>query len=78
MSQDNNKVRIRPPESTFQEIKYQRHLIDQKIPVRVRLSDNSEYTGTVEYYDAAFFRLTRKDGPNLFIYKHDVKYLYEL
>ena len=34
-------------------------------------------TGTIEYYDHSFIRLTRKDGPNLFIYKHDIKYLVE-
>jgi sRNA-binding regulator protein Hfq len=43
----------------------------------VKLSNNEEVAGTVEYYDASFIRLTRKDGPNLFIFKHDIKYLLE-
>ena len=66
------------PEQTFEEVKYLRHLIDERIPVRVRLSDNQEVQGVVEFYDANFIRITRDDAPNLFLFKHDIKYLYEL
>jgi host factor-I protein len=45
--------------------------------VRVRLSNNEEVEGIVEYYDASFIRITRKGEPNLFIFKHDIKYLIE-
>jgi sRNA-binding regulator protein Hfq len=68
----------RPPEQTFEEIKYLKHLIEQKIPVIVKLSDDEEVSGVVEYYDQRFIRLTRTDAPNLFIFKHDIKYLYEV
>ena len=27
--------------------------------------------------DVNFIRITRTDGPNLFLFKHDIKYLYE-
>lgn len=67
----------RAPEQTFEEVRYLRHLIDNEIPVRVRLRDNEEVSGTIEYYDASFIRLTRQGAPNLFIFKHDIKYLYE-
>ncbi len=43
----------------------------------MRLSDGEEVAGTIEYYDANFIRLTRKGEPNLFIYKHEIKYLFE-
>lgn len=66
------------PEQTFEEVKYLRRLIEQQTPVRVRLSDNSEVDGIVEFYDTNFIRLTRHGEPNLFVYKHDIKYLYEL
>jgi host factor-I protein len=46
--------------------------------VRVRLSDNQEVDGVVEFYDATFIRITRNGEPNLFLFKHDIKYLYEL
>jgi host factor-I protein len=43
----------------------------------VRLSDNEVVEGIVEYYDQRFIRITRTGEPNLFIFKHDIKYLYE-
>jgi host factor-I protein len=67
----------RPQEQTFEEIKYLKHLIEKKIPVCVRLSDNELVEGVVEYYDQRFIRITRTGEPNLFIFKHDIKYLYE-
>jgi len=66
------------PEQTFEEVKYLKRLIDDQVPVRVRLSDNQEVDGTIEFYDANFIRLTRGGEPNLFLFKHDIKYLYEL
>ncbi len=66
------------PEQTFEEIKYLKRLIDDHVPVRVRLSDNQEVEGTIEFYDVNFIRLTRESGPNLFLFKHDIKYLYEI
>jgi sRNA-binding regulator protein Hfq len=66
------------PEQTFEEVKYLKHLIDDRTPIRVRLSNNEEVEGIVEFYDVHFIRLTRKSGPNLFLFKHDIKYLYEV
>ena len=71
-------AKTKAPEQTFEEVKYLKRLIDDRIPVRIRLTDNQEVTGVVEFYDASFIRLTREDGPNLFLFKHDIKYLYEL
>jgi host factor-I protein len=52
--------------------------VDERVPVRVRMSDNQEVEGLIEFYDAAFIRLTREGAPNLFLFKQDLKYLYEL
>ena len=71
------KPGARAPEHTFEEIKYLKHLIEHQIPVRVKLSNNEEISGMVEYYDASFIRITREGAPNLFIFKHDIKYLIE-
>jgi host factor-I protein len=70
--------RSHPPEQTHEEVRYLKHLIESHIPVRVRLRNNEEFTGTIEYYDATFIRLTREPEPNLFIFKHEIKYLYEI
>jgi host factor-I protein len=66
------------PEQTFEEVRYLKHLIEAKTPVRIRLSDNQEVDGVIEFYDVNFIRLTREGHPNLFLFKHDIKYLYEL
>jgi sRNA-binding regulator protein Hfq len=58
-------------------VRYLKHLIEVEAPVRIKLTDGEEVAGTIEYYDHSFIRLTRKDGPNLFIYKHDIVYLAE-
>jgi host factor-I protein len=70
--------KTKAPAQTFEEVRYLRHLIQEQIPVRVRLTDNQEVDGTVEFYDVNFIRLTRHGQPNLFLFKHDIKYLYEL
>lgn len=70
--------KIKAPDHTLQEVRYLEHLIDDRVPVRVRLSDNSEIDGTIEFYDARFIRITRQGEPNLFLFKHDIKYLYEI
>jgi sRNA-binding regulator protein Hfq len=75
---DKKPKSTRPPEQTFEEIKYLKKLIDGKTPVRVRLSDNEEVEGVVEYYDHRFIRITRTGLPNLFVFKHDIKYLFEV
>jgi len=72
------KSRPRAREQTFEEVNYLRYLCENAIPVRVRLSDNEEVSGVVEFFDAAFIRLTRQGQPNLFLYKHDIKYLFEV
>ena len=70
--------KIKAPDHTFQEVRYLEKLINDRVPVRVRLSDNSEIDGTIEFYDARFIRVTRQGEPNLFLFKHDIKYLYEI
>lgn len=72
-----SKAKTKAPEQTFEEVKYLRYLIDNDIPVHIRLSNNEEVVGVIEFYDANFIRITRQDGPNLFLFKHDIKYLYE-
>ena len=67
----------RAPEYTLQEVNYLKHLIEKQTPVCVKLRNNEEIRGFIEYYDTSFIRITRTKAPNLFIFKHDIKYLYE-
>ncbi len=67
----------RAPETTFEEAKYLKQLIESGTPVRVKMEDGEEVVGVIEYYDQSFIRLTRQGLPNLFIFKQDIKYLHE-
>jgi host factor-I protein len=78
MASKGSKSGPRAREQTFEEVNYLRYLSENAIPVRVRLSNNEEVSGTVEFFDSAFIRLTRHGQPNLFLYKHDIKYLFEV
>jgi host factor-I protein len=70
-------AKTKAPEQTFQEVKYLRHLVDTQAKVRIRLEGDSEVSGVIEFYDQNLIRLTRSGEPNLFLYKHDIKYIYE-
>lgn len=72
-----SKSKSKAPEQTFEEVKYLRYLIENEVPVRIRLSSNEEVSGIIEFFDANFIRVTRHNQPNLFLYKHDIKYLCE-
>ena len=67
----------RAPEQTFEEAKYLKQLIENATRVRVKMEDGEEVAGIIEYYDQSFIRLTRDGEPNLFIFKHDIKYIQE-
>lgn len=70
-------AKTKAPEQTFEEVKYLRQLVDTQKKVRIRLEGDSEVSGVIEFYDQNLIRLTRSGEPNLFLYKHDIKYLYE-
>ena len=78
MSSSGGKSKTRAPEQTFEEVKYLKYLAENLIPVRVRLSNDEEVDGVVEFFDESFIRITRKEAPNLFLFKHDIKYLSEI
>lgn len=65
------------PEQTLEEIKYLQRLSEEEIPICVKLTTNEELRGVLEFFDAGMLRLGRDGEPNVFIYKHDIKYLYE-
>ena len=69
--------RAKAPDHTYKEAEYLRELIANATRVRVHTVNNEEFAGRVEFFDAAFIRLTRDGQPNLFLYKQDIKYLAE-
>jgi host factor-I protein len=71
------KARITPPEETSQEAAYLKSLGEKQKPVTIKLADGEVVHGWIEYYDKNMLRLTREDGPNLFIFKHEIMYIAE-
>jgi host factor-I protein len=66
-----------PPEDTFEEAAYLKSLGEKQKPVTIKLMDGEVCHGWIEYYDKNMVRLTRDEGPNLFIYKHEIMYIAE-
>ena len=67
----------RVEEQTKAEMHYLTRLIQNKIPVLVKLTNDEEVKGWIEYYDKNFIRVTRGSDPNVFIYKDHIKYILE-
>jgi len=67
----------RDPGQTFKEAAYLKRLASSKTVIQVRTKGDEEFNGSVAYYDSKFIRLTCTDGPNLLLYKSDIKYFSE-
>ena len=71
------KKRTPPPDETLEEAAYLKSLGEKQRPVSLKLADGEVVRGWIEYYDKHMVRLTREDGPNLFIFKHEIMYIAE-
>jgi host factor-I protein len=71
------KGKVPPPEETHEEAAYLKGLGERQKAVSIKLADGEVVRGWIEYYDKNMIRLTREDGPNLFIYKHEILYIAE-
>jgi sRNA-binding regulator protein Hfq len=69
--------RAKAPDHTYQEPEYLRELIAKSSRVCIRMDDGQQFEGVIEFFDATFIRLTRTGEPNLFLFKQDIKYLFE-
>jgi host factor-I protein len=69
--------RTPPPEETSEEAAYLKALGEKQKPVNIKLLGGEVVRGWIEYYDKNMVRLTRDDGPNLFIFKHEIMYIAE-
>jgi len=66
-----------PPDETGMESMYLKSLGERQAPVTVKLLSGETFRGWIEYYDLAMVRLTRDNGPNLFIFKHEIMFIAE-
>jgi host factor-I protein len=57
---------------TGHEALYLKSLAERQVRVEIKLRDGERLHGWIEYFDDNMLRLTREDGPNLFVYKHHI------
>jgi len=66
-----------PPEQTNAENFYYVKQMQSRTPMVVVLQDGEELHGVIEWYDRACIKMNRVPGPNLLVYKSNIKYLYK-
>ena len=66
-----------PPEQTNAENFYYVKQMQSRTPMVVVLHDGEELHGVIEWYDRACIKVNRPQGPNVLVYKANIKYLYK-
>lgn len=72
------KVKTKAPIQTLAEDSYLRKLAAAKTPVAVEMLNGKIYHGSVEIFDASILRLAQPASASLFLYKEEIKYLWEV
>lgn len=66
-----------PPDHTNAENFYYIKQMQSKTQMVIVLRDGEELNGVIEWYDKASLKVNRTDGPNLLVYKANIKYMYK-
>jgi host factor-I protein len=66
-----------PPDSTGAEAAYLAKNKEARTPMVVNLMDGEVVRGWIEYYDRDMLKINRDGGPNLFIRKANIRYMYK-
>ena len=66
-----------PPVETLAEVFYYRKQIDARTEMVIVLEDGEQIVGTIEWYDLDALKINRKDGPNILLPKHSIKYMFK-
>ena len=66
-----------PPVETLAEVFYYRKQIDARTQMIIVLQDGEQIRGTIEWYDLDALKINRKDGPNILLPKHSIKYMFK-
>ena len=66
-----------PPDQTNAENFYYLKQMQSKTPMIIVLKDGETLNGIIEWYDKASIKVNRTEGPNLLLYKSNIKYMYK-
>ena len=66
-----------PAEQTNAENFYYLKQMQNHTSMVVVLTDGTELTGWIEWYDKNCIKLNRSDAPNLLLFKHSIKFMFK-
>lgn len=66
-----------PPDQTNAENFYYVKQMQAKTPMVITLKDGEVIKGVIEWYDRSCLKLNRDEGPNLLLYKSNIKYMFK-
>lgn len=66
-----------PPDQTNAENFYYVKQMQTKTPMVFVLKDGEKLRGVIEWYDKTCLKVNREEGPNLLLYKPNIKYMYK-
>ncbi len=66
-----------PPDQTNAEEYYYVKQMAAKTSMVVKLVNDEELVGVIEWYDKGALKLNRHDGPNLLVLKHNIRYMFK-
>ncbi len=66
-----------PPDQTNAENFYYVKQMQSKTPMVFLLKDGEVLHGVIEWYDKSCLKIKRDEGPNLLLYKPNIKYMYK-
>jgi sRNA-binding regulator protein Hfq len=66
-----------PPDQTNAENFYYVKQMQSKTPMVFVLRDGEILKGVIEWYDKSCLKVNRDGGPNLLLYKPNIKYMYK-
>ncbi len=72
-----NLKKTAPPEQTNAENFYYVKQMQAKTPMVIVLQDGETIEGIIEWYDKSCLKIHRDNGPNLLLYKPNIKYMYK-
>jgi sRNA-binding regulator protein Hfq len=71
-----NRRRV-PPPATGREAAFLDSVKQSRTPMVVHLINGQRVEGVIEYFDRDMIKVTRPEGPHVFVRKSDIRYLHE-